>query len=51
VSIRVRERGEDSLLLEVEDDGPGIAPEDIARLFVELPRRSPASPVQRRFPA
>jgi len=36
VTVRARPHGEDSLLLEVEDTGPGIAEEDIERLFVEF---------------
>jgi PAS domain S-box-containing protein len=36
VTVRARPHGEESLLLEVEDTGPGIAPEDIERLFVEF---------------
>jgi len=35
VVVRLRARGED-MLLEVEDTGPGIAGEDLARLFVEF---------------
>jgi PAS domain S-box-containing protein len=36
VAVRARPEGVDRLLLEVEDAGPGIAPEDIRRLFVEF---------------
>jgi len=36
VTVRARPHGEESLLLEVEDTGPGIAPEDIKRLFIEF---------------
>ena len=36
VTVRARAEGEASFLLEVEDTGPGIAPQDIGRLFVEF---------------
>jgi PAS domain S-box-containing protein len=36
VTVRARPHGEESLLLEVEDTGSGIAPEDLERLFVEF---------------
>lgn len=36
VTIRVKPEGEDTFLIEVEDTGIGIAPEDIGRLFVEF---------------
>jgi PAS domain S-box-containing protein len=36
VTVRARPYGEESLLLEVEDTGPGIAPEDLKRLFIEF---------------
>jgi PAS domain S-box-containing protein len=36
VTVRALPHGEQSLLLEVEDTGPGIAPEDIGLLFVEF---------------
>ena len=36
VTVRALPHGEESLVLEVEDTGPGIAPEDIERLFVEF---------------
>ncbi len=36
VSIRARAEGEDHFRLEVVDDGPGIAPADVSRLFVEF---------------
>jgi signal transduction histidine kinase len=36
VTVRALPHGEESLFLEVEDTGPGIAPEDIDRLFVEF---------------
>ena len=36
VTVRARPDGEESLLLEVEDTGSGIAPEDLDRLFVEF---------------
>jgi PAS domain S-box-containing protein len=36
VTVRVRPVGETDFALEVEDTGPGIAPEDIERLFVEF---------------
>jgi PAS domain S-box-containing protein len=36
VSIRITPRGDDQLLLEVEDTGVGIAPADLGRLFVEF---------------
>jgi signal transduction histidine kinase len=36
VTIRVKPEGEDAFLIEVEDSGIGIAPEDIGRLFVEF---------------
>jgi signal transduction histidine kinase len=36
VIVRARPHGETMLLLEVEDTGPGIAPEDIERLFIEF---------------
>jgi CheY-like chemotaxis protein len=34
--VRARPDGEERFLLEVEDTGPGIAPEQIGRLFVEF---------------
>jgi signal transduction histidine kinase/CheY-like chemotaxis protein len=36
VTVRALPHGAESLLLEVEDTGPGIAPEDVERLFVEF---------------
>jgi PAS domain S-box-containing protein len=36
VTVRARAEGEANLLLEVEDTGPGIAPQDVGRLFVEF---------------
>src|SRR5207248_3432388 len=36
VAVGARAEGEASLLLEVEDTGPGIAPQDVGRLFVEF---------------
>jgi len=36
VTVRARPVGETDFALEVEDTGPGIAPEDIDRLFVEF---------------
>jgi PAS domain S-box-containing protein len=36
VTVRARPEGETDFALEVEDTGPGIAPEDIERLFVEF---------------
>jgi len=36
VTVRVRAEGPDAFRLEVEDTGIGIAPHDIARLFVEF---------------
>ncbi len=36
VSIRLTAEGEERFRLEVEDTGQGIAPEDLARLFVEF---------------
>ena len=36
VTIRVKPEGKDAFLIEVEDTGIGIAPEDIGRLFVEF---------------
>jgi PAS domain S-box-containing protein len=36
VTVRLRPEGEDAFLLEVEDTGQGIVPEDIGRLFVEF---------------
>src|SRR5262249_32144203 len=36
VSIRVEPEGNASFRIEVEDSGVGIAPDDIARLFVEF---------------
>jgi PAS domain S-box-containing protein len=36
VVVRAVAEGEENLRLEVEDTGPGIAPEDLGRLFVEF---------------
>jgi CheY-like chemotaxis protein len=36
VTVRARPVGETDFALEVEDTGPGIAPEDIGKLFVEF---------------
>src|SRR5205085_3877462 len=36
ITIRLRAEGEDAFLLEVEDTGIGIEPEDLGRLFVEF---------------
>jgi PAS domain S-box-containing protein len=36
VAVRARPQGEEMFLLEVEDSGPGIAPADLDRLFVEF---------------
>jgi signal transduction histidine kinase len=36
VHIRTRATDDECFLLEVEDDGPGISPEDLRRLFVEF---------------
>lgn len=36
VTVRIRPEGDDAFLLEVEDSGNGILPEDTGRLFVEF---------------
>jgi signal transduction histidine kinase len=36
VIVRIKPQGENSFILEVEDSGMGIQPEDIGRLFVEF---------------
>jgi signal transduction histidine kinase len=38
VIVRARPHGETMLVLEVEDTGPGIAPGEIERLFIEFQR-------------
>lgn len=46
VFLRVRDDGDARLRLEVEDEGIGIAPEDLPRLFVEFQRLDTAGPPQ-----
>ena len=36
VTVRIKREGEGAILIEVEDTGIGISPEDIGRLFVEF---------------
>jgi CheY-like chemotaxis protein len=36
VTIRIRPEGEQEFILEVQDTGSGIAPEDLGRLFIEF---------------
>jgi len=50
VTIRIKPEREDMFLIEVEDSGIGIAPEDIGRLFVEFQQLDAGWPRSTRVP-
>jgi two-component system, sensor histidine kinase len=51
ITICVRRVDTDSLRIEVEDSGPGIAPEFLGRIFETFDRGDPPSPCDREAPA